>query len=140
MTNGRYVIETEGLTRGFGARKAVEKLNLRANARQASSKIRPGLVAAQSIVAGERKYTQIDAPILAIYALPHDMGSANSGYAAAEARDVTHITGPQANAFELGVPSARVVRFPHASHYVFQSNEKDVLREINAFVRSITQR
>lgn len=29
MTNGRYVIETEGLTRGFGARKAVEQLNLR---------------------------------------------------------------------------------------------------------------
>ncbi len=110
------------------------------NARQASPKIRPGLAAAQSILAGERKYTQIDAPILAIFALPHDMGSADSWSAAAEARDVTHMTGPQSNAFERGVPSARVVRLPHASHYVFQSNEKDVLREINAFVRSITQR
>jgi len=28
MTNGRYVIETQGLTRGFGARKVVENLNL----------------------------------------------------------------------------------------------------------------
>jgi len=26
---------------------------------------------------------------------------------------------------------------PHASHYVFQSNEADVLREMNAFIGSL---
>jgi pimeloyl-ACP methyl ester carboxylesterase len=110
------------------------------NARRSVPKIRPGLAAARSIMAGEQKYSQINAPILAIYALPHDWGPANSWSAAAEARDTTHITGPQANAFESAHPSARVVRLPHASHYVFQSNEADVLQEINAFLRSLSKR
>jgi pimeloyl-ACP methyl ester carboxylesterase len=110
------------------------------NARRAAPKIRPGFAAAQSIMAGERKYSRIAAPILAIFALPHDMGPASSWSAATEARDVTDITGPQANAFERGQPSARVVRLPHADHYIFQSNEADVLREINAFLRSLSKR
>jgi pimeloyl-ACP methyl ester carboxylesterase len=100
---------------------------------------RPGLAAARAIMAGQQKYTAIRGPILAIYALPHDMGSDNPEAAAAQARDITDITGPRANAFEAGVPSARVVRLPHASHYVFRSNEADVLREINAFVRGLPQ-
>jgi hypothetical protein len=57
---------------------------------------------------------------------------------AAEARDEAN-TGAQAKAFESGVPSARVVRLPHANHYVFFSNEADVLREMNAFLGSLPQ-
>jgi len=95
---------------------------------------RPGLAAASAIVAGEEKYTAIPLPVLAIYALPHDMGASNPLAAWEEARDSARITGPQARAFELGLPSARVVRLPHADHYVFQSNESDVLREMNAFI------
>jgi hypothetical protein len=30
-----------------------------------------------------------------------------------------------------------VVRLPHANHYVFFSNEEDVLREMNAFLGSL---
>jgi len=55
---------------------------------------------------------------------------------AAEARDLER-TGAQAKAFETGLPSARVVRLPHANHYVFRSNEADVLREMNAFIGSL---
>ena len=40
---------------------------------------------------------------------------------------------PCGPSFEAGVPSAKVVRIPHADHYVFRSNEADVLREVNAF-------
>jgi non-heme chloroperoxidase len=91
----------------------------------------------QAIVMGMQKYTDIPVPILAIYAVPHDLGSAASTDAAAraaqEARD-EETTGAQAKAFESGVPSARVVRIAHANHYVFRSNEADVLRELNAFV------
>ena len=43
----------------------------------------------------------------------------------------------QAKAFESGVPSARVVRLPGAHHYVFLSNEADVLREMRAFVAGL---
>jgi len=30
-----------------------------------------------------------------------------------------------------------VVRIPHADHYVFRSNEADVLKEINAFIAGL---
>ena len=40
----------------------------------------------------------------------------------------------QAKAIEDAIPGARVVQLPHANHYVFLSNEADVLREIRAFV------
>jgi len=95
---------------------------------------KPGFRAAIAINAGERKYTAIHVPVLAIYALPHDMGASNPRRKGAEDADLNSITGPQAKAFERGVPSARVVRLPRASHYVFQSNEADVLREMRAFI------
>jgi non-heme chloroperoxidase len=97
-------------------------------------------VAAQAILAGMQKYTDVRVPILAIYALPHDVGPQfkddPAARAAAEARDLD-TTGAQVKAFETGLPSARVVRLPHANHYVFQSNEADVLREMNAFIASL---
>jgi len=90
-----------------------------------------------AIRAGMQKYTDIQVPILAIYAVPHDMGPQFKGdREAAEARDLES-TGAQAKAFETGVPTARVVRLAHANHYVFLSNEADVLREMNAFIGSL---
>ena len=105
-------------------------------AAQASS---PLSEAARAIQAGEQKYTNIPVPILAIYAVPHDLGPAGgdgAARAAFEANDEA-TTGAQAKAFESGVPSARIVRLPHANHYVFLSNEADVLREMNAFLGSL---
>ena len=43
----------------------------------------------------------------------------------------------KATAFEDGLPSARVVLLPNASHFVFQSNAADVIREMNAFLGSL---
>jgi hypothetical protein len=54
-------------------------------------------------------------------------------HAADEGRDEVN-TEAQAKVFESGVPSARLVQLPHANHYVFLSNEPDVLREMNAFL------
>jgi non-heme chloroperoxidase len=56
--------------------------------------------------------------------------------AAAEARDVAYAV-PQAKAFESAVPSAHMVRLVRANHYVFMSNEADVLREMRAFISSL---
>jgi pimeloyl-ACP methyl ester carboxylesterase len=100
---------------------------------------RPSVTAARAITAGEQKYTQIPVPILAIYALPHDMGENNPAAAAAEARDIASITGPQARAFESGVRSAHVVLIPHASHYIFESNQSDVINEIVTFLHTLPQ-
>jgi len=96
----------------------------------------------QAIMTGMQKYTSIPVPALAIYAVPHDLGPLGGNdpavRAANEARDEI-TTGAQAAAFEKGVPTARVVRLPHANHYVFQSNEADVLREMNAFLVTLPQ-
>jgi hypothetical protein len=35
------------------------------------------------------------------------------------------------------LPNARVVRLPNANHFVFVSNEADVLREMNAFIAGL---
>jgi pimeloyl-ACP methyl ester carboxylesterase len=97
-------------------------------------RIRSEVGAARAIAAGEQKFAAIHVPILAIYALPHDVGATNPNRAAAEARDIADLTGPQANAFQAANPTARVVRLPRASHYVYESNEADVLREMRAFI------
>jgi non-heme chloroperoxidase len=43
----------------------------------------------------------------------------------------------QITAFRNGVPDARVVVLPRANHYVFLSNEADVLREMKAFIEKL---
>jgi non-heme chloroperoxidase len=100
----------------------------------------PPPMAAQAILAGMQKYTSVPVPILAIFAVPHDLGplggSDAAARAASEARDLAS-TGAQAKAFESGLPSAHVVRLAKANHYVFLSNEADVLREMNAFIGSL---
>jgi len=90
--------------------------------------------------AGRQKYTHIPVPILAIYALPpnsENLPSADPAERAAFEARTAATNEAQAKAFEAGVPSARVVRLPHARHEVFSSNEEDVLREMNAFIASL---
>ena len=72
---------------------------------------------------GRQKYTRIQGPVLAIYAF-------------GDKPDLT-LAEAQANAFEKGVPGARVVRFPRAPHYIFLAEEAAVLREINAFIGTL---
>lgn len=94
--------------------------------------------AVNAIWVGVQKYTTISAPALAIYALPRRLPAGqvtDSARAAATAADSVRML--QANAFEKGVPSARVVRLAGATHFLFLSNEADVLREIHAFIRSL---
>jgi hypothetical protein len=59
--------------------------------------------------------------------------------AAMAAADLAH-TSALANAFEAGVPSAHVVRLPNADHYLFRSNEAEVLGEMNLFLARLSDR
>lgn len=90
-----------------------------------------------AIVMGTKKYTEIHAPILAIFACPHNLGEAArnnpDAKAAMVANDLADCS-TQAEAFQNGIPSATVVRLRNADHDVFKSNEADVLREMNAFL------
>lgn len=90
----------------------------------------------QAIFAGQRKYGPVTGvPILALFADPPGTtipGPDPAAQAAAQARFAAN-TERQVVAFEQAMPDARVVRIPHADHWVFRSNEADVLREIDAF-------
>jgi len=44
------------------------------------------------------------------------------------------------DAFAAGIPSAKVIRLPNANHYVFRSNEAEVLRAMNDFLYKLPQR
>jgi hypothetical protein len=84
------------------------------------------------ILAGQQKFTHLNGvPVLAIFALPHTVGSGASEES--KLRDQTR-TAAQAAAFERGVAAARVIRIPNADHYVFRSHEENVVREIGAFL------
>jgi len=104
----------------------------------------PSASAASAIFSGEHKYTEIKAPCLAIFAVPHNPNSGAllptdpAHHAAAVAADLERTTN-LANAFEAGVPSAKVVRLPNADHYVFRSNEADVFRAMNEFLDRLPQ-
>jgi len=103
---------------------------------QAEANLPPAI---RAIHLGRQRYTHIPVPILAIYALPpnlENMPGDPGERAAFEARTAV-MAEAQAKAFETGVPSARVVRLPHARHEVFSSNEEEVLREMNAFIGSL---
>jgi pimeloyl-ACP methyl ester carboxylesterase len=39
--------------------------------------------------------------------------------------------------FQRDLPSAHVVRLPNANHYVFESNQAEVLTEVNAFISTL---
>jgi non-heme chloroperoxidase len=88
----------------------------------------------------EQKYAAITVPSLAIFAVPHDRAvpSDPAHHAAAVAFELKRST-DMSNAFAAGVPSAKVIRLPNANHYVFRSNEAEVLRDMNDFLDQLPQ-
>jgi pimeloyl-ACP methyl ester carboxylesterase len=82
----------------------------------------------RAVMEGEQKYLEIRCPVLAIFALPESTAS--------ETHDREETT-EQAQAMQAGISGAHVILLANASHYIFQSNEADVLREINLFIASL---
>jgi non-heme chloroperoxidase len=97
-------------------------------------------ISGSAILHGEQRYTAIRCPVLAIFSEPHAFSPGSSispkEKTEAEAADVARVE-PQAKAFEALGPNVLVVRIPHADHYVFRSNEADVLREMSAFIANL---
>lgn len=75
-------------------------------------------------------------PALAIFALPHRIsgltGKALFNFNAGQRRAIDRM-----NRIRALLPMVRVVDFPNADHMVWESNETDVLREMNAFIRGL---
>jgi len=94
----------------------------------------------QAILAGGEKFTEIHVPTLAIFVAPHERGSDRTEnpakLAAAQASEKAS-TEKQAAAFQKGAPQAKVVILPKQNHYVFISDEDEVLGLISKFVNGL---
>jgi pimeloyl-ACP methyl ester carboxylesterase len=88
------------------------------------------------------KFTDIRAPVLALAAMPQVAPYYLNNIPGPEARAAADawrakfnaLKERQLQAFEQGIPGARVVRLADADHYVFITHEADVLREIRSFL------
>jgi non-heme chloroperoxidase len=94
------------------------------------------------ITTGDEKFLTVHGPVLAIFADPHDPGpifandaKGRAAYVANDEVETTQIV----EAFQSAVPQAHVVRIANASHYIFISNEAQVITEINNFLGSLKQ-
>jgi pimeloyl-ACP methyl ester carboxylesterase len=94
---------------------------------------------AKAMMLGLEKYTKIPCPILAIFADPHNLGKMHEFIPAgrAMAKYMDDHTKNAISTVEADAPAAQVVRIPNASHYVFQSNEAQVLKEMDAFLGTL---
>jgi pimeloyl-ACP methyl ester carboxylesterase len=97
-----------------------------------------------AIAAGKQQYTTpIDAPALAVFAIwdkaqPFDPGDQQAkADAAAYADTQAARVALRVEEFRKLAPKARVIEVHRASHYVFLSNEAEVLAAINEFAASL---
>jgi len=98
-----------------------------------------------TLMKGTRKYTDIPVPALFIFANPHSLGPWLDDNQDASVRDVVKaysakfeaFTRKQVEAIREAVHTARVITLPGANHFVFISNEADVLREMRAFLAGL---
>lgn len=87
---------------------------------------------------GMREYRHFPAvPTLAIFALPHELlpqltGAALAAYLAGQERAVKRM-----QRIKPLLPTVHIVNFPTADHMVWESNEGDVLREMNTFISEL---
>lgn len=89
-----------------------------------------------AIIRGEQKYTNIEAPILAIFASPHSPAGLPPMPQDKKAEFIASdqaLSAAQAKAFE-SLKSAKVALLPNANHFVFFSNEQQVEKDIKDFL------
>jgi non-heme chloroperoxidase len=102
----------------------------------------PGGVMLMSLIMGAKKYTDLPVPALVIFANPHSQGAwvddntvpSVRTEAKAYSTALEALTERQEKAVENGWPSARVITLPSANHYVFLSDEAEVLKDMRAFL------
>jgi non-heme chloroperoxidase len=93
-------------------------------------------ISKHAVHSGEQRYTQLKCPVLAIFNVPKASNSLSDTEAKVPPKSKSS-SEIQAAAFATLGPNVRVVRIPGAAHYIFRSNESDVLREINAFIATL---
>jgi non-heme chloroperoxidase len=105
----------------------------------------PGGPTLFSVMMGSRKYTNIPVPALVIFANPHGLGKwvdestdpSVRTTAKTYSTALTALTEKQEKSVENGMPTAHVITLSGAHHYVFLSNEADVLPEMRSFLAGL---
>ena len=94
----------------------------------------------RALADGQQIYRSIEAPVLAVFAHPPEYPASRTDSTSRAEYDslAAVIRLPGIEAFQRGIPSSRVVKIPHANHYVFRSHEEEVLQEIHAFIRELS--
>lgn len=89
-----------------------------------------------AVLTGVHKYTSLPVPILGIVPFPRKPPAAAQSdpaiaarHTAAEAKE-----GERLDSLEHDIPTAHIVRLPYADHYLWRTNEADVVREIRSFL------
>ncbi len=92
------------------------------------------------ITTGNEKFSTVHDPVLAIFADPHDpsplFADDPKGREAFIANDTVETT-KTIDAFQAAIPQARVIRLPNARHYIFISNEAEVIAAMNTFLATL---
>ena len=82
-----------------------------------------------ALLNGRRKYTTIPGHVLAICAIPVAVDEIS--------REIRKNQLRKFDAFEKANPHAKVIRIESADHYIYESNEEEVIREIDAFASQL---
>jgi pimeloyl-ACP methyl ester carboxylesterase len=105
----------------------------------------PGGSMLMAVLSSGKKYTQIPVPACFIYASPHSLGpwvekNANPAVQA-EGREfaasLDALNTKQIAAVREAFPADTVITLPRANHYVFMTNEPEVLQAIRSFVSGL---
>jgi pimeloyl-ACP methyl ester carboxylesterase len=91
----------------------------------------------KAIQDGADKFSEIGVPVLALCAMPQRYFTSTAAdiRAAVTAHNVAKEK--QLKAFEQGIPHSRVVRIANADHYIYITDEVEVLREMRAFLSTL---
>jgi non-heme chloroperoxidase len=105
----------------------------------------PGGTMLMTLVTHPHRYSHIPVPALFIFASPHGVDTwvynstdpAVRAAAKAYSTALSALTEKQENAVKNRLPNAQVTTIPHADHYVYLSNEGDVLTAMRTFISAL---
>jgi non-heme chloroperoxidase len=131
----QYYSRTLGFT--YPEAELRQKRSVTAQGGLGAERVFPG---GRSLLATITKFVQIRTPALFLVSAQHPGRWADSSTDPKVSQQVAGlraVLARQTKAIQDELPNARVVQLPDANHYVFLSNEADVLREIRSFVRGL---
>lgn len=89
-----------------------------------------------AVLTGVHKYTSLPVPVLGIVPFPRKPppGAETDPAIAARHISATEKEKERLASIEHDIPTAHIVRLPYGDHYIWHTNEADVLRELSGFL------